>query len=329
DRRWWVLTPALTVLVLLLSWTAHDQPVYSNLMSAYSGAMKKLIAQEKFGEAARYKEKLFEENRLETAGLYLPRRNERLDRIEDAFRAFDLGSLYGPEEAGRYLNFAQGYYLLLESTKRLEFDEFAEYTRAAAEKALALDPNIIGAHKVLGLCLTEQAIRGSDTMENFLLWARALWYLKEELKLNHDDLDCIQGLGSLHLVFGNIKEAVDCYRKYLRKSPQWDPKTAYQLGRILTNQPELKGQFLDLAMKIAVDLYRYDDRNIRYGRLYAYVLELSGRNDESAEILKKLVPLDPESAGEYICRIEKLRNPEDNDESSIESNSESDSPSPE
>ncbi|MHC4945492.1 MAG: glycosyltransferase family 39 protein [Planctomycetota bacterium] len=315
-RRWLPLVPALAVFAIILSWTGHSNPTYSNDLSAYAGAMKKLIAQQEFARAEHFKNKLFEANRAEYGAHYMPLRDARLKRINEAFREFNLGSLYGRQEADRYLHFARGYYLLMEATKRIEFEEYARYTTEAAEKALALDPNIPGAHKTLGLCLAEQAIRGKDYERMYQLLARASSHIRAELENNPDDLECIRGLGTLLYTFGDVIPAINLYTEYLRKSQDWDVEVAYLIARIMASQPELPPAMMVRAAAMAEDLYRHDPRDVRFNEVYADMLEMSGRLEEARAILEKMITLDPDEAEGYRERIENLGSPKTDDDAS-------------
>jgi tetratricopeptide (TPR) repeat protein len=313
-RRWLPLVPALAAFGILFSWTDHSNPTYSNNLSAYAGAMKKLIAQREFARAEYFKNKLFEANQAEYGAHFMPLREARLKRIDEAFREFNLGSLYSREEAERYLHFARGYYLLMEATKRIEFEEYARYTTEAAEKALAIDPDIPGAHKTLGLCLAEQAIRGKDTERMYELLARASSHIRAELKNHPDDLECIKGLATLLYTFGDVIQAVELYTEYMKKSEEWDVEVAYLIARIMASQPVLPPGMMARASAMAEDLYRHDPRDARFCEVHADMLEMAGRFEEAEAILEELIALEPDLAEEHRARIENLGKPDPEDE---------------
>ncbi|MFH1998072.1 MAG: hypothetical protein ABIK28_00260, partial [Planctomycetota bacterium] len=307
-RRWVAAGMAAALFAVMLAWTNHDSQIYESTTSAYSGVMKKLIAQQEFTRADSYREKLFAEYKKEAEELYRPNIQNRFRKVNDAFSLFSLGSLYGHDHAQRYLYYAKGYYLIMQSTKRVEFEEYAEYTREAALKALERDPQIRGAWKILGMCLAEQVKQNTELPwgEKFQKLATAAKYFKTEIENHPDELECVQYLASAQICIGNYAEALPLYIEYLKRAEEWEFEVEYQIALILAAQPAPTPALRARALAMAKDLYFRDQRDKRFARLYVDTLERVGDGDAARMILKKLLQLDPEQAEEYKERIQNL-----------------------
>lgn len=307
-RQWTALLPALGATALLFLWTDHDRSVYRSHQSAYGGIMLRLAAQKEFVRAEAYMKKLVEESRKEMGYRFTPHREERIRKTEQAFSAFNRSLFYRKDDARHHRLQAEGYLDLMGATKRVQFDEYAGYTRQAAERALELDPGIEGVHKILGVCLAEQANREEEFSLKVKLAQRAMWHIREELKIRPDDLDCIKAMGFCYYAFMAIPEAVGFYKRYLKLSEAWDHDVATEIARIQLMRPDLDERILAEALHFSRDAYVSDPLNTVYGQNYADVLYHAGRIEEAVDLLNRLKLLDPDSREYLESRIQGYLN---------------------
>lgn len=307
--RWLPAGAAIALFALCMAWTNQESQIYESATSAYSGVMKKLIAQQEFSRAERYRDKLFIEFAKTTDNLYRPNIQNRFRKVNEAFSLFTLGSFYEPDHAQRFVYYAEGYYLIMESTKRIEFDEYAEYTRGAAMKALELDPEVRGAWKVLGMSLAEQVRRKQEMPwgEKFRMLAKAAMYFKNELEKHPDEIDCLQYLASAQICLGNYADALPLYLQYLKRADEWDFEVVYQIAVILAAQPDPPLALRKNILSMAEDLYDRNPRDLRFGRLYADALVMNKKTAKAKEIFKELIQRDPEDAELYNERLDELK----------------------
>lgn len=302
-RQWASLLPVLAAFGFFLYGTDHDELTYSTEMSAYSGVMRKLAAQEEFERAGIFKEKLLESYRTYTENLYYPHLQDQLDKIEEAFSAFDEGMLYAEEDARRHASIARGFLLMMEVTKAAEFEEFAKYTREKAEKTMAMDPRTPGIHKTLAVCYHLLAQRRSGDQQ-FPLLAKALHHCREAVEADPEDATCHKIMGYYFDIAGSKEDAVRHYKLYLKFSEEWDYEIASQVARIRIYQPKPDEARIAEALAFAKEAYRHDPDDLRFLENYASALYLAGRFDEAVEILERMIVLNPESSEEYEGRIE-------------------------
>jgi tetratricopeptide (TPR) repeat protein len=272
--------------------------------------MLRLAAQQEFSRAERYMDKLIDASREEMGHRFTPFREERIRNMQEAFSAFNRSLFYRNDDARRYRLLAEGYLKLLGPTKGVQFEEFAGYTRAAAEKAIALDPGTAGVHKILGLCLSEQADREEDFSVKVKLAQQAMRHIRQELKIRPDDPDCLKAMGFCYYAFNAIPEAVSYYKRYLKDREVWDHGVASEMARIQVMRTDLDEGILEEAVRFAGDAYLSDPLNIDFNWNFAEVLYHAGRIEEAAALLENLKMLDPGSRETYEARIREYQGDE-------------------
>jgi tetratricopeptide (TPR) repeat protein len=196
---------------------------------------------------------------------------------------------------------------MLKMTKRIQFEDFAAYTRACAEKALALDPDIRGVHETLGKCLVQQAEREPLHPEKFRILAEAFGHFKAEKEQDPDNPECHKALGFLHRVFGQPKDAIREYKKYLTLAEERDYDVQSELGRLLVTQEDSDEKTRAEGLALIENSYRFDPNELRYCRNYSDALYLFGRLEEAIEVLQHMIEIDPVSVEVYRNRIESFR----------------------
>ena len=313
DLRLVAVLPALGLFAAILSWTSHDALTYENDRSAFTGAMLKLAAQGDFARAEEFKNRLMDHYRRQDTR-YSPILEGKLARIDEAFEAFFRASFYRRDEAPRWLHQARGYQCLLDLTKRTQFLEFTEYTLKAAERALTLDPDLPGAHRIQGECLAERVIRKVGGRADLSDLRRAYIHFHEELKRNPDDLETIKALGSCARLFGGHAEAAGYFATYLERSESWDPEVAHQLVKsrfALAQTPGLeKEKALEMmrdVVALAEETAKSAPRDVNILSTWSDTLYVVGRIQEAIEVLEGMIRIDRANRKRYVQRIESFR----------------------
>jgi tetratricopeptide (TPR) repeat protein len=289
---------------MVLSWTGHDERVYYTDLGINTGVMLKLAAQKDFTGAEEYKYRLVDALREHAGAKYYPTLEDRIVMLDQAFEDFRKSSEFGPRDAERFFHMARGYLGLMDATKRIQFHEYGEYTRSAAEEALKLEPALRGVNKTLGICSLKMAEREEQHGEKIRLINDAAKYFRKELQLTPEDPDCLKTMGFCFQAIGYAEGAIQHYKKYLRTRSDRDFEIESQLAWLLINPPsEPDERAIAEALLLSEGAYRHDPDDLKNCQNYSSALFLAGRIDEAVMIVERMIALDPANAEQYKDRI--------------------------
>ena len=302
------VTAAGVLLCFLMSWTDHDKPIDNSLWGAYAGAMWKLAAQSNFTKAEVYKDKMRLGYKELTGGRYCPDLDERLDRFEDAFRAFRKYPESAPDNIDRQISIAHGFLKMTENSKRNsdDFKKFSRLTTDNAEGALRIDPKAPDAHKILGIYHVIKAERSVERSDKFMHISTAFEHFTEELKIDPDDTDCLKGIGFIHLLLGKPELSASYYKRYLERIEPWDHEIASQLASILLKLQDNDKKRISKALALTTLAVNHEPNNLKFCRNHYYALLVAGRVEEAIAVLERLKKLDPLSADDYESQIKSF-----------------------
>jgi adenylate cyclase len=248
----------------------------------------------------------------EAYSLYLKGRhslNTRTEKgLKEAIRDFENAIKHDPDFALAYTGLADAYSIL--ASYSLEYvppREGFPRAKAAAEKALAIDPNLAEAHASLGLVRfyydwywagAEAEFKKAlelnpgypqahqyyaDFVKSFGRFEEALREMKEALILDPLSYSANTGIGHVLYLSRQYDKAIDHYRQVVESDPAFVP------ARLWFGRPYLqKGMFKEAIEQVEEGVKLSKESTVSLATL-AQAYASAGRTEDAKKILEKLL----------------------------------------
>lgn len=326
-RRKLALLGATLVFAGLATWTWSDSDPFGE-KNKFTGVMLKLAKIGDFEKADQYRKMLLKALDPDEAADD-PVMAMRLEQLYTAFEWFDKASALPERTAARHLLLAKGYADLVHVTKRGDLKDFATLSTRHYNIALALNPDIVGAHHGLGklaYIVANHPSLGDVTPDLGL----ALAHFRAELAVHPDHGKSHRDAGLIFHTWGHWQPAMlhlleadrlgiedalvhasIAHMSINNEIP--DELTILVDGETVpVRQP---GRALDHAeAALALDA---DEPNVL--RMVSDVMLVNSRWDEAVELLEKLIKMQPWRSGELRGRIDAFRKHQQNKQGQTES----------
>lgn len=199
---------ALVPFALLTAWCwpSTDATEAFNDRTKNATIMLSLAKVGNFPQAMRYRDVMFAQS-IDDDDTLDETARDKLQRIDDAFDAFERSMALGDDDPQHFLELGDGYTALLPITKRADLEDFTDLARRAYQRALALDPEVVGAHHGLGRVALELA-RHWQFGRVDVDYGPALHEFLLELSLHPEHGPTRRDAGLIHFGWGQVAEAL-------------------------------------------------------------------------------------------------------------------------
>ena len=314
ERRRMALLAAGLLFMVFVSWCWWDADPFGE-RNKHSGIMLKLAKIGDFEHAMHYRDLLLDTLTPDSAEGD-PNMVGKLRDLTGAFESFDKARGLAETDPQRHILLGEGYSQIQSITKRGDLRDFHDLALRHFNRALDLDPDVVGAEHGIGVALSRLATHPAENDGPPDL-GPALSHFIRELRRHPEHGESHRDAGHIRYAWGDYPAALEHFLRAERAGVAGGPELA--CIAFISINPAGAGQAVTLGDETfpvhdAERGWAYGERALALSPddpavldKLATVLFSQSRHDESIALLEKLITLQPWRTKELRNRIESFR----------------------